>query len=155
MSKLTLIAEVIMRKHAFEPEYYFGATSHKAVDKFESNDYIQSYFSGLDSEALKEALFIEDDKGINNLTPEQSVVAVADKFYQSGNRNPIIISRDDAIKRWKGEHIKGFYRRHTSKRLPLYVFGVDHILQHIKKKYKALYDSAKNSLPASYQRNVP
>jgi hypothetical protein len=147
MAKVTFIAEFIMRKRAFYPNVWSGATSETAFNIFEKKLNTTSAFSKLNLDSLKEALFIDEDQGINNLkTYQQTIIAVADKLLKTYEVNPIIVVRKDAVEKWETVYIAEFYKGHKSRKQTLAVFSLDQTLECIKNKYKELYYSSRENI---------
>ena len=144
LAKINLIAEIIVRKRASIPTTYLGATSPKAFGQFQTKIGKISPYSELNLTAFKEALFIDETPGIQNLEVNQSAIAVADNLLKTGNINPIIVVRENSVKKWKETYVREFYKRASQKKLA--VFSVDQTLEYLKEKENTLYDSARSSM---------
>lgn len=151
LAKITLIAEYIIRKRAFEPTTKVGATSERAFKEFENKVGDVSSFSRLNLILFREALSIDTDERLNKLKyPESTVIAVADKQLKISNRNPIIVVRGDSVEKWEKDYIKDFYKKSgKSKKKILAVLSVDNSLTYIREKDRKMYDSARDSISDS------
>ncbi len=138
---------MIMRKKAFEPTEIFSATSEAAFKRFlkkfkEGPNNNGTTFNKFNISVLKEAILIDKEVELNTLKPiEETIIAVADKLSKAYAYNPIIVSNNLSVKKWKGRYTD-FYSRHNSKKTDITIFSLDETINYLKTEYTEEFNTA-------------
>ena len=144
MARAVVIAETIMVRKAFSPNLCIATTTKKAYAEFKAK--LGESVNGLSLSSLEDAIEVNEDEGLDTLSLEQSLLAVANDMYAEDNLYPIIVVRNDAKAKWMTTYSDDFYKTHTEAKYRVDAYNMEETLIHLKSKYGEEYQRALKNL---------